>query len=60
MYDMKGKPCELCGMKDYEYTIDKQVGGEWVKYHVCKDCAARHESYLEKLRQNFQIQFGEK
>lgn len=55
--------CQSCKQsfpREQLFTIHKQVAGETLPMKVCSDCRDKHEAELEKTRQNFQAQFGEK
>lgn len=53
--------CELCGNKTLiRVCIDKQTSHGYARFMVCEACAKDHENYLESLRKNFRVQFGEK
>lgn len=58
-FDIWDKSCELCGKGAAVFTIDKQLHGEYRRYHVCQKCKDQHDRDLELCRSNFQAQFGE-
>ena len=54
--------CEECGRVIYASVlpIDKQIAGEYKRLMVCYPCWQKHQLYLESLRENFKIQFGDR
>lgn len=53
--------CDECGKLVPELVpMYKQIAGEFRRREVCQLCMIKHEEHLEDLRNNFQIQFGEK
>lgn len=52
--------CNLCHkFSPVQFVIDKQIGGEYRRLHVCSDCKAQHERDLAMTRENFRRQFGD-
>ena len=55
--------CQICQKsfsQEQLFKISKQISGDFRLLNVCPDCKKKHEEDLERTRQNFQAQFGEK
>lgn len=52
--------CNLCHKyAAAQFVIDRQIGGEYRRLHVCGECKKEHERELAMTRENFQRQFGD-
>lgn len=53
--------CGECGKTcSSTVRITKQTVEGFSLINVCEDCKNKHDNFLEKLRENFKVQFGEK